>query len=129
MQSGVSAAILFIWKVIQNPASLNTGGTKKNPKTKPKPNHNDNKTKTKKQHPNNKTKPKQNTNKQTAISLPFTPNLLRSTLRPKTDSNILPKPRNNQTPLKLSSASVSSVIPSTPLLFFFLQQQTYSPHL
>lgn len=128
MQSGVSAAILFIWKVIQNPASLNTGGTKKKTKnqTQTKPQRQQNKNKETTPQQQNKTKTK---HKQTAISLPFTPNLLRSTLRPKTDSNILPKPRNNQTPLKLSSASVSSVIPSTPLLFFFLQQQTYSPHL
>lgn len=30
MQSGISAAILFIWQALQNPASLSTGGTKNN---------------------------------------------------------------------------------------------------
>lgn len=28
MQSGISAAVVFIWKDVQNPASLSTGGAK-----------------------------------------------------------------------------------------------------
>lgn len=63
MQSGVSAAILFIWKVIQNPASLNTGGTKKKTKnqtqTKPQRQQNKNKETTPQQQNKTKTKHKQ----------------------------------------------------------------------
>ena len=35
MQSGVSAEILFVWKAVQNPASLSTGGTKKKKRSFP----------------------------------------------------------------------------------------------
>lgn len=52
--------------------------------------------------------------KKKLISLPFTPNVLWSTPQLKTDASILPKPHNYQTLFKLSSASGSSVIPSTP---------------